>query len=249
MIQSVMIDSREPQWVQMLRFGNAPIIVTQLPAGDFWLATGDGTVLVVERKTPGDFLSTLASDRLFAQMAACHAASVWSYLLITGELLRTTDGKVLTDRVTGWDWNAVQGALLTVQELGVHVTYCNGDNDLVPALTRLANRSREAVPVGAPRQSRVLSESEQIIASLPGIGMERLDAVATWAGPLSKYGWAALIGLTDPKCKDIPGVGSGIQQKIRRAFGLPDDLCFDVVSNGQNGNENGNEKDNSNGHK
>jgi ERCC4-type nuclease len=224
MIQSVIIDSREPQWIQGLSFGGVPKAVTMLNAGDLWVACDDNNMLVIERKTPGDFLNTLRGDRLFGQMAAIHAASPWAYLLITGELQRAPDGKVITDRMTGWDWNSIQGALVTVQEMGVRVIQCAGDQDVEAAVTRLACRDRGAVPVIPPRQSRILSESEAIIASLPGIGLERLDAVVNRVGPLDRYGWVALIDLTDDRKNEIPGIGSGTKRNIRRALGLPDGI-------------------------
>ena len=129
-----MIDNREPTWIKNLNFGgDVSVSNTIMEAGDFWIAADDGSLLVVERKTPNDFLGTLAGDRLFVQMAglvAMRKTGAWPYLLITGEFRQGPNGKVYTDRETGWDWKAVQGALLSVQEMGVFVTFCAGDTDV-----------------------------------------------------------------------------------------------------------------------
>jgi ERCC4-type nuclease len=234
-IQSVMIDQREPDWVQKLEFSGVPKAVTLLNAGDFLLATDDNCMLAIERKTPGDLLNTLRGDRLFQQVAALREVSPWSYLLITGPLLRGPDNKVIADRITGWDWNAVQGALLTVQELGVHVLHCAGDHDLETALIRLANRSRDAVPVDHPRRSRILSDAESIIAALPGIGLERLDAIER-VFPINQLGYMGLLALTDPEPEkwDIQGIGSGITRRIRKALGLQDGMYLQLTKGSTN---------------
>jgi len=229
-IQAVQIDSREPEWVRNLQFGSVPTAVTPLPAGDIWVATDDNAMLCIERKTPDDLLNTLRDERLFRQVAALRAQSQWAYVLITGNLVRSTDSKVITDRITGWDWNALQGALLTVQELGGLVVYCAGDTDVEAAVLRLANRRRDAVPVCAARQARILSDAEAIIAALPGIGIERLDAIER-VFPLNELGYMGLLALTDPEPErwDIHGIGSGITRRIRKALGLHDGMYLQLT--------------------
>lgn len=225
MIQSVMIDSREPQWVKDLKFANVPVAVTLLPAGDVWIATDDNALLCIERKTPDDFLNSLRDDRVFAQCAALREQTQWAYLLITGTFLRGADSKVITGRITGWDWNAVQGALLTIQEMGVGVIHCGSDHDLESIVTRLANRNREMVRIPPSRLTHVLSDAEAVIASLPGIGIERLDTINA-AYPLNECAYMALCALTDydPDGWDLPGIGAGITRKIRKVLGLPDNV-------------------------
>lgn len=225
MIQSVIVDSREPTYVQNLKFGGAPVAITALPAGDIWVATDDAAMLCIERKTPDDFLNSLRDDRVFGQCAALKEHSIWAYLLITGPFLRGADNRVITGRITGWDYNAVQGALLTIQELGVGVIHAAGEHDLEGTVIRLAKRKRDTVRVIGPRMAHVLSDAETIIASLPGIGIERLDAINA-AYPLNECAYMALCALTDydPTAWDISGIGEGITRRIRKVLGLPDDV-------------------------
>lgn len=235
-ITAIMIDNREPSWVQNLKFGSIPTAVVTLDSGDVEAVTDDGHIILVERKTPDDLLNTLREDRLFPQ--ACRLAqqrvdqqlagetvTVWPYLVITGMLSCSADGKVITEhRETAWSWSAVQGALLSIQEMGVFVVQCAGDSDFENCIIRLGKRSREAFqPVLPPRPAINLGHGAAIIASLPGIGIDRTQEVMAWAG--NSVG-VALVGLTD---LEIPGpVGPAVRRKIRRVLGLQEDQTLEL---------------------
>ena len=229
MITAIQVDSREPQWVQDLPFNNIPKIVAYMEHSDLMAACDDGAILYVERKTPDDFLNSLKDGRLLPQLAPLYYMSKWSYLMITGDLTRGVDDKVVTDRgITGWSWKAVQGAILSIQEMGVMVTYCAGDTDYEAAILRLGNRSHDnELNLTPPRFPRVISAKEAIIAALPGIGIERLPLVMEAAGNNPSI---ALQILTDPQ-SEIPGVGKGIKNRIRNVLMLADKKQFLVSEN------------------
>lgn len=200
------IDVREPDWVKRLTFGGTALPPELLPAGDFEVWTENGDVLSIERKTPDDFLGSLKDERLFPQLARLAEARIsdqvnnlpvthWPYLLITGDLTCSQSGHVITERgETGWSWSAVLGALLTVQEMGVFVTYCHGDADLESAVMRLANRERGDLKLLPPRPAMGLGAQAGFLCSLPGIGVETYPQVMQWAGGNLAI---ALVGLTD----------------------------------------------------
>jgi ERCC4-type nuclease len=227
-ISALMVDSREPTWVQDLTFGNIPKTVTFLEQGDAMGACEDGSMILVERKTPSDFLNSLRDERVFLQLANMLLVTRWSYLVITGEFQRGASGKVIVDRgETGWSWNAVQGALLTAQEMGIYVTFCGSDQDYESTVLRLGNRDHKAIKdIGPSKQPRILSINEGIVASLPGIGIERLHQVMEYCGTA---GWA-LCALTD-KASKIPGVQEGVKRRIRSALGLSDAQQLGIVTN------------------
>ena len=234
MIQAVMIDSREPQDIQKLTFGGVPTTITALDHGDLMAVCDDGNLLLVERKTPDDLLGSLADGRLFVQLAQMREQTLWSYLVITGELSRSPNNKVITNRgETGWSWHSVQGALLEAQEIGIMVTQAANDLDYENCIIRLGNRSREReLPLVPPRLPRILSIQESIVASLPGIGIERLGAVMDYVGNSPVW---ALVALTD-MTSNVPGIGQGIKQRIRNALGLADDVQL-VLSTDETGKE------------
>lgn len=216
-ILAAMIDQREPKFFQELTFGGVPTIVTLLDTGDFHLACDDGALLVVERKTPDDFLNSLADARLFTQAANMYCLSRWSFVVITGEFRRGPGGKVFTDRETGWSYNAVQGALLTLQELGLFVVFSAGEQDFEDCLQRLANRRHDtALLIEPPRPAKNLTIAEAFLCGLPGMGPERAQHLIEIEHTAGRALWA----LTHPQ--PIPGIPSNVQRNARMLLGLED---------------------------
>lgn len=82
-ISAIIIDSREPDWVKQLNFGDIPTSVQLLEQGDLMAASNDGELILIERKTPDDFLNSLKSDRLMLQLANMLTVTRWAYLMIT----------------------------------------------------------------------------------------------------------------------------------------------------------------------
>jgi len=226
---SVIVDSREPEWVQALTFGGVPAIVSALDAGDLLLACDDGALVVVERKTASDFLNTLRDDRLFPQIAKLREQTQWSYLVVCGDLRPGPGGVCYCDgKETGWNWSSVSGALITAQELGVHVVQLAGDHDYEAAVIRLACRDRQTVRVQPARDLSIVSEAERILAALPGIGPERIAAVLEFCGTPA---WA-LTWLTDDRQLNdgtVPGIGLRTKQRIRKALGLDAETYMSVI--------------------
>jgi len=220
-IASVMIDSREPAWCQRLTFGDAPVAVTLLDAGDFLVACEDGAVLGIERKTAGDFLNTLRDDRLFPQLVRLREVTPWAYLALCGTLSPGAGGKCHQAGIeTGWTWASVSGAFLSVQEMGVHILHIASDHDLEAAIIRLASRDRAQARVHPARMAAFVSEAEAILTALPGIGPEKAQALLAYCGSAGM----ALQYLTDDDFEGptAPGVGAGTKRRIRKALELPD---------------------------
>jgi len=238
-ILGVMVDTREPEWVQKLTFGGVPTAKNVLSSGDVHLATDDSKILVIERKTPDDFLGSLKSNRIFDQGTRMLRLSEWVYVVITGQFERMANGKVTTKqaasngspghtRITGWNWDAVQGALLTLQEMGIGIVHAAGDHDFENACIRLADRERDTVHVPPAREAALFSDAQAVLASLPGIGIERTQAVLKYAGNAA-WGltWLTELNSNDP----ILGINDGVKRTIRRVLGLRDNETLSVVCN------------------
>lgn len=228
MLTGVLIDNREPQSVQNLKFGGVPVMRLQLETGDLWASTDDNQMLIIERKTPSDLLGSIKDGRLFQQVAAMRDKSKWVYLMITGALAHTLDGHVVTEnRTTGWRFDDVQGALLTCQELGANVVVCQSDQHYEDAVIRLARRERGEVKALEPRtQAHVLTEAEKVLTSLPGIGLERAGLLLGEFGSAS-YAIAWLTWLNT--FAEISGIGDGTKHNVRRALGLKPDEWLTVM--------------------
>lgn len=219
MLTGILIDNREPSHILNLKFGGVPSIKMQLDCGDLWASTDDGEMLIIERKTPSDLLGSIKDGRLFSQVAAMRDKSKWCYVMVTGALAHTLDGHVITDnRTTGWRFDDVAGALLTVQELGVCVVHCQSDSHYEEAVIRLARRDRKAVKAIEPRtQPHVLTEAEKVLISLPGIGLERAGLLLGEFGSAA-YAIAWLTWLDT--WAEVSGIGDGTKHGVRRALGL-----------------------------
>lgn len=217
MLTSALIDSREPPDIQSLDLG-VPTVVTALDAGDLVATCTDGSTLFVERKTPGDLLGSIADGRLFAQCHAMRELGEFCYLVIVGRMDMVKDNKVRVDgyRITNWNWDSVQGALLTIQELGVGVVYATDYRD---AVMRLSKRDRDDVTIHPRRKSEPMTEDAALLASLPDIGAITAQKILG-NGPA---GWALswLTNLWDDSLK-VPGVGHNQKAQTRRILGLKD---------------------------
>lgn len=235
-IEAVQIDSREPQWCKELKFGGVPTAVTALDAGDLLCVTDDGSMILIERKTCSDFLNTLRDERLFPQIQRMREVTPWSYVALCGDIRPGPGGKCLVDgRESGWNWQSVQGALLSVQELGTHIIYIASDFDYEASVLRLGNRDRSNMRIHPPRDITMVGEAEAILAAFPGIGPERAKLILEYCGTPAD----ALLYLSDDQWEGstkIPGIGAGTKARIRRALGLEDwAVLSKVCRDGTNG--------------
>jgi len=229
MITSAIIDSRESATVKRLTFGGVPTMVMKLDAGDLMASCDDGAQLLSERKTPSDLLSTLRSKRFLPQVEKMVGITPWTYVVITGQLYRDRDGKVTVKGAghTGWNYDSVQGALLTAQEMSAGVIYC-GPDDYEAAVIRLCNRDRGTVRVKSPREGYLLKDGEAALAALPGIGPERVQALMAEFKTVGD----ALEWLTDlDDTTKVPGIAEKTKIAVRRALGLEGEKLYTVPQN------------------
>lgn len=236
-ISAIMIDQREPEHIQA-QFPDAA--VTLLETGDAWVACDDGHILLIERKTSDDLLNSLRDGRLMEQISRLVENRInqqlrgiqqtyWPYLLITGTLSPDHNGKTFTGREIGWSWNAVQGALLTVQELGCYVIHCPSDTEYANTVKMLANRDRKEVVDILPQKEALPVDAKSVfLMGLPGIGLERARQILDWSGGILAH---ALIGLTDLDIKSP--IGEVSRQKIRGFLGLRDKQTIELSLDAQ----------------
>lgn len=236
-ITALVIDSREPESIQQLKFGGIPVLVDTLPTGDVQALTDDGHTLIIERKTPDDFLNSLKDNRLFPQLArmteernaqqlAGQPVTTWAYLVITDLFGANHDGKIITQRgVTGWSFASVMGMILSIQEMGVLVVFSNGEIDFEQCVLRLGKRKRDPeMKLLAPRPTNILGPKATFLASLPGIGIERVQEILDWSDNNLAH---ALSGLTDLSIK--APVGISLRKNIKALFGLEDNQSLEVL--------------------
>lgn len=225
--QVIQIDVTEPAWVKALDFPGATTLVAPLASGDLMALCDDGAVVLIERKSAGDLLQSVRDGRLLAQAADMLKVTPWSYVVVTEPMYPGRRGQTVyeprTGRTlieTGWPWASLQGALLTVQELGVGVVFAVSAEDYAACCGRLFGRFRSVVPV-ARRDAVPMDDATRILTAVPGVGAERARALLRECGSAA---WALYALTEQPNAgkyrKSVAGVGPGTRHAARQALGL-----------------------------
>ena len=224
--QVVQIDVTEPAWVKALDFGEAAVQVASLSAGDLLALCDDGAAVLIERKSAGDLLQSVRDGRLLAQAAGMRVVTPWCYVVVTEPMYPGRRKTVMYEpRVgrtvveTGWSWSALQGVLMSVQELGVGVVFIAGADEFALACTRIFGRTRGDVPV-ARRDAVPMDDATRILTAVPGVGAERARALLRDCGTAAAALWALTDTPRDGFRKNVIGVGPGTRQAARKALGL-----------------------------
>lgn len=241
-ILALQIDSREDTWLKNWQaqppalFADVPILVQALDTGDAKVYCADGVVLNIERKTPSDFLNSIPNDHIFDQvqrmMQERRDNGALPFLVITGEILRNpqTGNCIIpgSKHGDGWNWNAVQGALLSILEAGVPVIFCAGDLDYAPCLERLAKRDHSKMIINPTREIMPLTPEERVMCAFDGIGPELAGRILEGC---TTPAWALDV-LTDmaPDAPKIAGIGEGRKKAIRRILGLEDGVKLAIIA-------------------
>jgi ERCC4-type nuclease len=221
-ITGLMLDTNEvatAPWTDKLAFGGVAKMTTNLMWGDLMISTSDGDMVIIERKTCSDLLNSIKDNHIFAQAAGMRSLSPWCYLLVTGILQASISGHVIADdRITGWHWDSVQGALISIQEMGVRIVYCLGENEYEATVIRLCNRERSKERIIEPTAlPRVMSPGEVLLTSLPGIGLERAQKLLR---EFDNNPAKALAWLTRKKTTSLAGIGDGIKRAVKSGLCL-----------------------------
>jgi len=224
---AITIDSKEPPWVKQMKFGDIQTAVISMPTGDFQLWLDDGHSIVIERKTSDDFLGSVRDGRIFNQvmrLTEMRNKSTWVYLLITGALMQSKNGYAISERgETGWSWASVNGAMLTIQEMGVPISYARSDSELEKSILALGGRSHGSVQVAPHREIELVSEKAAFLMSIPGIGEKRACEILSKADNNLAH---ALSWLVDT---ELTTVGKKLQENVRGFFGLQENETMEVL--------------------
>ena len=209
---------------------DVPTMVMELGDDCTALAScGDGQLLAILHLDAHSLTSALKNNTLFARVGKLKSRSAWAYLIISGGIVPNNDGYArIGGHATKWRWDALQGALATVQELGVVVIHIAAEASVGPTIERLAKRERGPKRERSLRDFDTISPAEDMLLCIPGIGPQTmLSLFNETSGSLI---WA-LIALTAPDVT-VPGVNATVKAAARAVLGLRDDENLCLISPG-----------------
>ena len=216
-ITMMMTDSFMPP---STNYGGIPTSSTNL--GDDVTALAlcdDGTMLAVLCLDFERFLTWLKTDSLFQRIEKLKQRSEWAYVFMVGSARPNAAGKaVVNGNERNWSWASIQGALVSMQELGIIVGYCADEAQFGEAVVQLGNRQRTTKRMKSLRNFETYSPAEEMLLALPGVGEKTMLELIRECGTVM---WA-LIALTAPDTK-VAGIGDKSKAAIRNALGLEDD--------------------------
>jgi hypothetical protein len=206
----------------------------RLPLGDrkaMLVVCADGTFLAVRYTTGRGLLHEIGEKTLMPAIAKLRERSQWCYLIVSGNLHASDNGQTVASEITTkWTWNATQGALWSVQELGCTVVHIRSESDLPKTLSLLAARDHQHVRIRIPKEPLFMTPAQEILLSLPGIGETLCDQLLDHT---NGNVIAALAALTSPD-SSIPGIGPKTRSQVRKALGLKQGMTLQYVPGGNN---------------
>ena len=211
---------------------NAGVPIVDVPLGalaaDVVVSCGDEANLGLVYHNLTSLFSTLRTKELFSRLVTLKQRWQWAYLVIGAVLSPTHDGRNCRNSrgdSSGWNWNALQGALLTAQEMGVGVIQLPHADLLGATLQTLAKRERGAVRAKPMRNALFFDPGVELLMALPGIGEAKAEALIGQFGSVHTALWA----LTDDSI-EAPGIGPETRKAVRAALGLPHDAALMPLS-------------------
>jgi len=238
--QLLVVDSNErataPKIIRQLEtvFGEKCLAFARLPEGDVSIPLHTG-LLLIERKTPSDFLHSLADGRLFNQVHRMTKVARWAALIITGRLTYTDEDKVrASGRLTQWRGASVRAAIQTVQWSGCAVTFCSpsGFAPSIQETIKVALKDERVLQQQHPVEFTMLSPEAQLLASIRGVGTKRANALMDFAeGNLANaLEWATCFPIANVKeTNRAQGWGNKTCTTVRSLLGLSEKQYIRVM--------------------
>jgi ERCC4-type nuclease len=167
---------------------------TKVTAGDINIPLDDGGILAIERKTPSDFLQSIASRHIFDQVEVMANHAKYSAIIITGSItygketdIVAIDGvKTSTDTSKGWSGRSVRSALNVIQYSGCPIIFCPPSQycSMIEEIYSTVNKPDKRQGVVKRRIITFPPTDERIVflCNLPGIDITLADRLLKFAG-------------------------------------------------------------------
>ena len=184
--------------------GRCTLHEKQLHVGDYLLSKR----VAVERKTVGDFISSMVDGRLFKQLSELKENFVYPVLIIEGNGLYDTERKVHP--------NAIRGAIASVAiDFNVPILWTQSPLETAEMLIAIAKReqldSGKKNAIRGRKKARSMNDRQEIlIAGLPNVNTSTAKKLLKHFGSPEKVFTAS-----DDDLKKVDGIGPKMAKKIR----------------------------------
>ncbi len=234
--------------VKQLKKYFSQVVVANLPhrehggvtvtAGDINIPLSDGSILAIERKTPEDFLQSIASNHIYDQLEVMAQHAKYSAFIVTGyfEYTNKSDMVSIDGNVTKWRGASVRATMSLIQYSGCALIFCpvNQYPNMIAELYNTVNKPDERIHVAKNRIITFPPVDERIefIAQLPGVGLKLATSLLKFAGMMDNntdsegYGtvasalhWITILASMD-KNERPKGWGPANILTVRKFFGL-----------------------------
>lgn len=214
----ILIDTYEPDEIKwQLREESQEV---NLPVGDYLIAGRNNEVVLVERKSTGDLLSSFSSGRLMRQLREMSASAEVPVLLIEGFLTVDKECRVRWKGGTSnYHWTTLEDFFLSCQLHGIHVVRSPNrmaTSEILAALAKFFRKDSHSALLKRERPRLSVSTTEAsrlgLVMGLPGIGEELARRLLSHFG--SPHGVFVADDLTA-----VDGVGEVRARRIREVLG------------------------------
>jgi len=200
------VRERKTEILEILR-EKVDIDIKQLDVGDFILSDR----ICVERKTVGDFLSSIIDKRLFSQAGELARNFEIPILII--------EGKEDLYSLSGIHPNAIRGAIASLAiDFGISIIPTKDEEDTANLLYIIAKREQEGegreIPLRGERKPLLLEEKQRyVVESLPHVSAILAKRLLERFG--SVYN---VMNASKKELMNIEGIGEGKAEEIRRVI-------------------------------
>ncbi len=245
----VLLDSQEAEngYANDLRLSFPSLRTAPLSSGDIRFILDDGRIFAIERKTPHDYLASIADGRLFSQVEAMMNETDYCAVIIHGTISYNVDDTVVADGMTTrWDGHAVRASIFAVMMAGCPIWIASRAN-FVPVICEMVSFLQKPEHKQKPRKRMLtfppLDFATEVIAMFPGVGLKRAEALLNWCGDGTSIGrlcdalqWMSLMEQVDNRPE---GWGDKTVLNVRLALGLNPNEYLIVEKEGGHGGQEG----------
>jgi len=207
-----LVDDREPNSIHLDLKSFFEVKKLHLSVGDIMIPSAHSTC-IIERKTPGDFLSSIADGRLTDQLGNMLQTTPAPIFVIEGDIKCNRNKKVVADgRHTRWYYYSYLNMIASLQLAGAIVIHVPSRlfAETVFKIALWHQKDSHLTQRRVPNLGFKTTFSQQLdlLAAIPGIGIDKAELL------LGEFGnpWNVLSNV--PDWGRVKGIGKKTVEKV-----------------------------------